>query len=69
MGSSTTGSSTASSTSTYLYTLCHNFLIIHPKDLGLFYFEEQILSYKLIPKSMHQAQQKYLKNVKHMTKK
>ena len=34
MGSSTTGSSTASSTSTYLFTFCCNFLIIHPNDLG-----------------------------------
>ena len=28
------GSSTASSTSTYLFTFCYNFVIIHPNDLG-----------------------------------
>ena len=39
MGSSTTGSSTTGCTGTYLYTctLCRNFLIIHPYDLGLFF--------------------------------
>ena len=33
MGSSSASSSTAGSTRTYLYTLCHNFLTIHPNDL------------------------------------
>ena len=41
MGPSTTGPSTAGSTSTYLYTLCRNFLIIHPNDLGLFLFQRR----------------------------
>ena len=44
MGSSTTGSSTAGSTSTYLYSLCRNFFLLYIlMTWAFFYFKEKIL--------------------------
>ena len=50
---------------TYLYILYCYFLIIHPNNLGLFQFKEEIhvLSYNLIPKSMYYAYKNTLKKI------
>ena len=62
------GSSTAGSTGTYLYTLCRNFLIIHPNDLGLSLFQRRDIKLQIDIRVNVLDLVEVLKKVKHMRK-